>query len=311
MTMKLTLGPVLYYWPRTDLEAFYQRALDWPLDCIYLGETVCSKRRALRPAEWIELGRQLAASGRQVVLSTLTLLEAESELSTLARLCDNGELLVEANDIAAVELLRERGMMFVGGPALNVYNVATLRRLHAAGLRRWVPPVEYDRDSLSRVLGECADTGLAGCIETEVFGYGRLPLAWSARCFTARAHNLPKDNCQFVCLDHPQGLPLSTQDGEHFLTLNGIQTQSATPCNLLSAWQDMAAMGVDFLRISPLTTATGSLIKQFRAVLDGRQASPALEQECNGYWFGQPGMATVTARSRNSKHAIRQSEAQS
>ena len=296
--MKLTLGPVLYYWARCDLERFYQSALDWPLDCIYLGETVCSKRRALRPAEWIELGRQLAAAGRQVVLSTLTLVEAESELSTLARLCDNGELLVEANDIAAVELLRERGMTFVGGPALNIYNVATLRRLYAAGLRRWVPPVEYDRDSLSRMLVESAAAGLAEHIETEVFSYGRLPLSWSARCFTARAHNLPKDNCRFVCLDHPEGLPLRTQDGQHFLTLNGIQTQSATPCNLFGAWQEMAAMGVDLLRISPSTIAAGPLIEHFRAVINGHSYAPEPQQECNGYWFGQPGMDAVATRSR-------------
>ena len=36
-------------------------------------------------------------------------------------------------------------------------------------------------------------------METEVLAFGRLPLAVSARCFTARAHNLPKDQCDFRC----------------------------------------------------------------------------------------------------------------
>src|SRR3546814_4678787 len=40
-------------------------------------------------------------------------------------------------------------------------------------------------------------------METEVFAYGRMPLAFSARCFTARHRNIPKDNCQYVCMDHP------------------------------------------------------------------------------------------------------------
>lgn len=41
--------------------------------------------------------------------------------------------------------------------------------------------------------------------EVELFAYGHLPLAYSARCFTARAENLPKDDCQFVCLNYPEG----------------------------------------------------------------------------------------------------------
>jgi collagenase-like PrtC family protease len=71
-----------------------------PLDVIYLG-TVCAKRRALSLDQWLGLGRELqACSQAQIVLSSLTLIEAASELSSLRRLCDNGELLVEANDMA-------------------------------------------------------------------------------------------------------------------------------------------------------------------------------------------------------------------
>ncbi len=64
-------------------------------------------------------------------------------------------------------------------------------------------------------------------METEVFAHGRLPLAYSARCFTARRFNLQKDTCEFRCIDFPDGLTLKTREGEAFLTLNGIQTQSA------------------------------------------------------------------------------------
>jgi hypothetical protein len=45
----------------------------------------------------------------------MALLEAESELKTLRRLCENGRFTVEANDMGAVRLLAERKIPFVLG----------------------------------------------------------------------------------------------------------------------------------------------------------------------------------------------------
>ena len=122
--MKLSLGPVLFYWDKAQLGNFYAEMSALPLDVIYLGETVCSKRRAFSLDQWLGLGRELqACSQAQIVLSSLTLIEAASELSSLRRLCDNGQLLVEANDMGAVQFLAERKLPFVGGPALNLRRV--------------------------------------------------------------------------------------------------------------------------------------------------------------------------------------------
>ena len=112
---RLSLGPVLYYWPRQQLLDFYARMADAPVDIIYLGETVCSKRRALRWDDWLGLARELRAAGKEVVLSTLTLIEAESELGYVERLCAQEEFPVEANDLSAVQL--RGGRAFVTGPA--------------------------------------------------------------------------------------------------------------------------------------------------------------------------------------------------
>ena len=71
--MQLSLGPLQYFWPRERTLAFYREAIHWPVDIIYLGETVCSKRRELRTADWLALAEELAASGKQIVLSTLAL----------------------------------------------------------------------------------------------------------------------------------------------------------------------------------------------------------------------------------------------
>jgi len=110
--LQLTIGPVLYYWDKARLLSFYEQLANMPVHTIYLGEVVCSKRRSLRLSEWLDLARELKAGGKQVVLSTLTLIEAQSELATVERACNNGEFLVEANDMAAVQFCSERGLPF-------------------------------------------------------------------------------------------------------------------------------------------------------------------------------------------------------
>lgn len=45
--MKYSLGSVLYYWSKETLIQFNQQAMNSNPDIIYLGETVCSKRREM------------------------------------------------------------------------------------------------------------------------------------------------------------------------------------------------------------------------------------------------------------------------
>ncbi|MEH6825367.1 MAG: U32 family peptidase [Motiliproteus sp.] len=293
--MKLSLGSLQFYWPRENVYEFYRQMAEQPLDLIYLGESVCSKRRELKTQEWIELGLELAATGKEVVLSSLVLIEAESELKTLRRLCDNGELRVEANDMGAVQMLAERGLPFVTGPAINIYNARTLQALHKRGLQRWVMPVELSGKTLTDILSDAQQLGFGDAIETEVFSYGMLPLAYSARCFTARARNLPKDQCQFVCLDYPQGLPLASQEGQEVFTINGIQTLSGQAYNLLAELEQMVQMGVDIVRLSPQGEAMAPIIQQFREQLDGtsRQIPVIPADAVNGYWYQNAGLVNT------------------
>jgi len=82
---KLSLGPILYYWSREQVIDFYKSISGAPVDVVYLGETVCSKRRLMRFDDWMDVADMLEKSGKQVVLSTLTLLEANSELASLKK----------------------------------------------------------------------------------------------------------------------------------------------------------------------------------------------------------------------------------
>ena len=292
--MRISLGPVQYFWPRETLDAFYEAAAGSEADIVYLGETVCSKRRSFRPEEWLELAAALTERGKEVALSTLTLIEARSETGVVKRLCGNGRFRVEANDMTAVQLAREAGAPFIAGPALNVYNLATLRVLLRAGLTRWVMPYELSRDTLAALLAEAKAEGVRGDFELEVVGYGRIPLSYSARCFTARAHNLPKDQCGLRCIENPEGIPLATQEGERFLTINGIQTQSGAVYDLLPLWPELAALGVDIVRVSPRPEGTFERLAALRAAMSGGDPLTAESEVCDGYWFGQAGMAKVS-----------------
>ncbi|VAW78816.1 Uncharacterized peptidase U32 family member YhbV [hydrothermal vent metagenome] len=294
---RLSLGPVPYYWGRGQLLDFYRQIAKTSVDIIYLGETVCAKRRALCSEDWLALARTLKEAGKEIVLSSMTLIEAGSELGTLKRLCDTSGFCIEANDMAAVQLLSGK-TRFVTGPSINIYNHRTLEVLADHGLKRWVLPVELSRTTLSDLQQRRPIA-----VETEVFAYGRLPLAYSARCFTARAHNLPKDDCQFRCLDYPDGLLLSTREDEAFLTLNGIQTQSAKTCNLVKDVDELVKLGVDVLRISPQSRHTERVIEIFRQTLNNTLSAQrahtdllplAPEGYCDGYWHGTAGM-TINA----------------
>lgn len=297
--MKLALGPLLYYWPRQETLAFYASIATSPVDTVYLGETVCSRRHELRLDDWFGLARDLAAAGKEVVLSTQSLIESESDLKTLRQITGQDDFRVEANDMGAVRLLEaDQIANWIAGPTLNIFNPQTLELLMAAGARRWVVAPEIAGSDLAAVRNH-----LAQPIETEVYAYGRLPLAYSARCFTARHFNLQKDACEFRCLSVQDGIVLRTREGEPFLTLNGIQTQSARVHNLLADLPNLAGR-VEVLRISPQGAHTLDIVTLFRAALDGKLTPAAAldasrdympEAACNGFWHGRPGVEQYVA----------------
>lgn len=296
--MKITLGPLQYYWPRNSVLAFYEAMADTAVDEIYLGETVCSRRHELRLSDWLGLARHLQGKGKQVVMSSQVLLESGSDVAWLHKLAANGEFTVEANDMGAVHCLAGK-QPFVAGPHLNLYNPQSVQWMAQLGASRWVMPLEMRHQDLA-VVQAARPAGL----QTEVFAYGRLPLAYSARCFTARHYNLPKDDCRFSCMEHPDGLPMRTREKEGFLVLNGTQTQSARVYNLLEELPQMQAMGVDLVRLSPQPQHMEQVIALFDEVR--RQPANAAHAQnrilplmpdwpCNGFWHGRPGLELHTA----------------
>ncbi len=290
----ISLAPIPYFWSAKQVHAYYERMAESKVDVFYLGEVICSKRKALRLNDWLDIARMLKNQGKEVVLSTLSLVEAASELSVLNKICGNGEFMVEAGDLSAVHMLSQLGVDFVLGSTVNIYNHDSWRKMKQLGMKRWVLPIEHSEQDIESF------GNIMGC-QTELMVWGRLPLAYSARCYTARTHNLAKDDCGFVCDQYPDGLKLATQENDEFLVINGIQTQSAKQYNLL---ENMPHPAIDIYRVTPQISHSEAVVALLRKRLDGELSSAQVHESViklfpeyamsNGYWFKQPGMSQHT-----------------
>lgn len=295
--MKFSLGPILYFWDKSTVQDFYREAAESNVDIIYLGETVCAKRRELRLEDYISIAHQLREAGKEVVLSSMALLESPADLRELNRYCDNGEFLIEANDMGAVGLLQERGLPFVAGDTLNCYNQHSLRYLMQMGMQRWVVPIELPLRWINTLLGTSEITDVRECFSTELFAFGHLPLAWSARCFSARAEGKTKDQCELCCKKYPSGRAVNSQEGETLFTLNGIQTQSGYRYNLINDLQGLNNT-IDIIRLSPQETDTFLWLKRFQQQFIEPKLFALQKPDCNGFWHEQAGKDLVFASTR-------------
>ena len=184
---QLTLGPLLYHWDAEKRRDFYFRIADEaPVDTVYLGEVVCSKREPTSSSS--SVAARLRTAGKHVVVSTLALVTigARGRDDPGSRQRD---AMVEANDVACLQLLP--GKPHVIGPFINVFNEGAREFLVRRGAVRIVLPVEAPAPSI-RVWPTTPRRNRG-----QVFG--RQPLSVAMRCYHARAHASPKDHCQFVC----------------------------------------------------------------------------------------------------------------
>jgi len=262
MNAVLTLGPHLYHWPANEWRDFYFRIADEaPVQSVCIGEIVCPKRAPFALPDYNAVIARLRAAGKEVVLSTPALIVDGRDLALLRDALAMEEVLVEANDVAALALLAGRPHAI--GPYINTYNRTTAARLAAGGATRITVPIELPAEAIGLMAGLAAP-------EIEVQVFGRWPLAISARCYHARAYGRTKDACLFACGEDLDGLPVNTLDGESFLAVNGVQTLSATYGCLLRELGELKQAGVRRFRLSPQRTDMVAIARLYRDVLDDR-----------------------------------------
>lgn len=260
-SVALSLGPVLFAWPADDWRDFYFRIADEAdVDTVHVGEVVCSKRAPLHARHLDAVIDRLRRAGKEVVASSLALVMSEAELDEARELTKRDDLLIEANDVAAVALLA--GRPHVIGPYVNVYNEGTLAWLAGLGAKRVCLPFELPAESLAALAADPP-------AELEVQVFGRIPLALSARCYAARARETAKDDCRIVCREDGDGLLVETVDGEPFLAVNGTQTLSAACANLAAEVPALIEMGIRRLRLSPHAVDMVEVAHIFRAAATG------------------------------------------
>lgn len=293
---QLTLGPLFYHWNAEKRRDFYFKIADEaPVDCVYLGEVVCSKREPYFEDYFHQVADRLKSGGKQVVISTLALVTSPREMAETKQHASE-DVVVEVNDVACLQALH--GKPHVIGPFINIFNEGAREFVLRKGAFRVVIPIEAPATSI-KVL---ADTPA----EIEVQVFGRQTLSVAMRCYHARSHGLTKDTCQYVCGLDDNGLPATTVTGGDLLTISGTSTQTHGYAVLLRELDALRQMGVTHFRLSPQNMDMIAVASIYRDALDGK-SSPAdaearLKALCggipfiNGFYYAKEGLSWIEPR---------------
>jgi O2-independent ubiquinone biosynthesis protein UbiV len=293
---QLTLGPLLYHWDAEKRRDFYFKIADEaPVDCVYLGEVICSKREPYFEEYFYPVADRLRSAGKQVVISTNALVTSSREMADIRKHASE-DAVVEANDVACLQSLH--GKPHVIGPFVNVFNEGAREFVLRNGAFRIVLPVEAPATSIKVLANTPA--------EIEVMVFGRQTLSVAMRCYHARSHGLTKDSCQFVCGLDPNGLSATTVTGEDLLTISGTSTQSHGYVVLLDELEALRKMGVTHFRVSPQHMDMVAVTSIYRDVLDGKRTPKEAEAHLlqlsddipfvNGFYYAREGLTWTEHR---------------
>ncbi len=293
MKSKLTIGPNLYNWePKKWRDFYFKIADEAPVDEVILGEVICSKRAPLFNDYFDDVVERLEKSHKKIIYSTLAEITSNIDRRLLTKQVAKKDVFIEANDVAALLNINKPHAI---GSYMNVYNEEALEFFAKNGATNITLSPEIPKSGIIELNKSAKNLD----VDLEIIIYGRIGLALSARCYHARAHELTKDSCKFICDEDPDGMDLTTLEGQDFLTINGIQTMSYTCLNLINEIKTLQEIGINKFRISPQSKGTIHASKVFRNLLDDKidekEAMELLEEGkinapfANGFFHGLAG----------------------
>lgn len=283
--MELTLGPILFEWKKEEVDRFYEEVRDMDVDRVYVGEVICTKKLGLSPSSVEKTVRPLEASGKKVTLSSLAIVSNEQELEYTRNMVSMHSS-IEANDMSVLNIANTGEKEVFSGPHITSYNAPSIEFLKSIGIKRVTFPVELPKESIVHNIRHTS-------VDSEVFAHGKVPLAFSWRCYTSRAFGLTKTDCRHHCARYPDGMEIKTMDGEPVFSINGTSLLSARTYTLMEYVEELKDIGVKAVRVSPQYKNTGKILELFRkriAGLLGPEEGMAKLEElgegpfCNG-WF--------------------------
>lgn len=262
MKQALNIGPLLYNWqPDFYRDYYFKIADEVDVDTIYLGEVVCAKRMPLFYKELEQVISRLKKAGKEIVYSTLALVNSEIERKRIVAKCfDFGFDFVEVNDLSLLNSFETQKTIL--GPYINVYNIGAIKYFENKGINNFNVPFELSFEALNSIK-------LKTKASFEIQIFGQIPLAISSRCYHARSYGLSKDNCNFICQKDKEGLIVKTVDDKDFLLVNGLQTMSSTCVNLINEIKDLQKIGINNFRIAAMDCKIKEITQVFRAAIDG------------------------------------------
>jgi len=271
--MELSVGANQFFWKPEQWAKLYDELATAPIERVVLGELVCSKRLPFYQDRMGQAISTLVDAGKQVSVTSLGLITLKRERKMSAELVEMG-VDIEVNDLTMLSYLPENSAFSVG-PLVNVYNESTLTWLAGLGATRICLPPELPLASIRILTSVAKDLGVA----IEVWGFGRMPLAISGRCYHARLNERTKINCQFACEDDPDGLLVSTLEDQPFLAINGVQTLSDSYACVAHQVEELIEAGVNALRLSPQSSGFSEICHLFRQRIEGEIDGASLAEK--------------------------------
>lgn len=240
--MKISLAPLPLNYSLSTLHQFYEEvaASDF-IDCVYIGEVFCPKR-LFSLQSYLKFKEILEQAGKEVVFSTYALPTKEEDFVQVLPFIEATDL-IEVNSLGFLAFLKKQAphKNFLMGSNCNLYNIHDFEIARDWGSKGAVSHFDLLEETVEAVL-------VKNVLPLEVPIYGRFPLAFSWRCYTALFFGKKRGGCELVCQTKTD-LSLKNLEGEAAFVVNGNLIESGRTICLFELGKKLAELGAAFGRL--------------------------------------------------------------